>query len=201
MIVVGAILGLVVMWQVLSAILGGDAEAPLATGTGPTGSIGTGDAPPAPPGSRSSTFPTAVVGTRLELKVIALGDHPPECAAESIKVDGVVRTVYHHRCVADDQGDRYFFLVEVTNLTDARVFVSLENLAVGTPGGPDRAPYANPPLGSNSTRFLPESRAIAAGQVLKGWLTFDGTDGFRPTDLSYADGEELLTVDFGGDWQ
>ena len=201
MIVGGAILGLVVMWRLLSAILGGDPDGPIATVTGPTGSVGTGDAPPAPPGSHSSTFPTAVLGTRLELKAIALGDHPPECAAESIKVDGVVHTVYHHRCIADDQGDRYFFLVEITNLTDARVFVSLENFAVGVPGGSDRAPFPNPPLGSNSTRFLPESRAIAAGQVLKGWITFDGTDGFTPADLTYADGEEFLAVDFDGDWQ
>jgi hypothetical protein len=201
MIVVGAILGLVVMWRLLSAILGGDVEAPIATGTGPTGSIGTRDAPPAPPGSRASAFPSAVAGTRLELKVIALGDHPPGCAAESIKVDGVVRTVYHHRCVSDDHGDRYFLLVEVTNLTDARVFVSLEIFGLGTPGGSERAPFANPPLGSNSTRFLPESRAIAAGQVLKGWITFDGTDGFTPADLTYADGEQPLTVVFEGDWQ
>jgi hypothetical protein len=113
----------------------------------------------------------------------------------------VIRTVYHHRCSSNERDDRYFFLVEVTNLTDARVFVSLENFTVGAPGGSGSTPFANPPLGSNSTRFLAESRAIAAGQVLKGWITFDGTDGFNPEGLTYADGEELLTVDFEGDWQ
>ncbi len=193
-------MGVVVVWRLLSAVFGGDVVAPVISATGPSGTIGTGDAPPAPAGSHSSKFPTAVVGTRLDLKAIALGDHPPECDAASIKVGGVVRTVYHHRCTADDQGDRYFFLVEVTNLTNARVFVSLENFALEAPGGSELEPFANPPLGANSTRFLPESRAIAAKQVLKGWITFDGTDGFPPGGLTYADGEELLTVDFDGDW-
>jgi len=60
--------------------------------------------------------------------------------------------------------------------------------------------FATPPLGSDSTRFLPESRAIAAEQVLKGWITTDGTDGFIPVGLTYADGEEILTVAFDGTW-
>ena len=67
-------MGVVVVWRLLSAVFGGDAVAPVISATGPTGSIGTGDAPPAPAGSHSSRFPTAVAGTRLDLKVIALGE-------------------------------------------------------------------------------------------------------------------------------
>jgi hypothetical protein len=200
LIVAGSVIGLLIVVRLGASILSGEPQAPAATGPAPTGTLGTGDAPPPPAGSRSSSFPIAVDGTRLQLKVIALGDHPAECAAESLEVGTVVRTVYHHRCASEDPGDRYFFLVQVTNLADARVYVSLDNFSIATSSGSSRAPSANPPLGSNSTRFLPASRAIAAEQVLKGWITVDGTDGFIPVGLTYSDGEEILTVAFDGTW-
>jgi hypothetical protein len=201
LLVAGGLIGFLIVLRLGASLLSGDPQAVTATGgTGPTGIVGSGDAPPPPPGSRSSNFPTAVDGTRLQLKVIALGDDPAECAAESLEVGNVIRTVYHHRCSSEDPTDRYFFLVQVTNLADARVYVSLENLSISTSTGSSRVALATPPLGSDSTRFLPESRAIAAEQVLKGWITVDGTDGFIPAGLSYADGEEALIVAFDGTW-
>ena len=201
LIVAGSVIGLLIVVRLGASLLSGEPQAPSATGgPAPTGTVGTGDAPPPPAGSRSSNFPIAVDGTRLQLKVIALGDHPAECAAESLQVGTVVRTVYHHRCISEDQSDRYFFLVQITNLADARVYVSLDNFSIATSSGSSRVPFATPPLGSDSTRFLPASRAIAAEQVLKGWITVDGTDGFIPVGLTYADGEETLTVAFDGTW-
>jgi len=198
--VAGGILGLLVVLRLGASMLSGGAAAPTSDRTGPTGIVSTADAPPPPPGTRSSEFPVAVDGTRLQVKVIALGDHPAECSAASIDTGGAVRTVYHHRCTSEDQTDRYFFLVQVTNLADARVYVSLDNISIATSTGPSKEPFPTPPLGSDSTRFLPVSRAIAAGQVLKGWITVDGTDGFIPVGLTYADGEEILTVSFDGTW-
>jgi len=201
LIVAGSVIGLLIVVRLGASLLSGEPQAPSDTGgPEPTGTVGTGDAPPPPVGSRSSNFPIAVDGTRLQLKVIALGDHPSVCEAESLEVGTVVRTVYHHRCASVDQGDRYFFLVQVTNLADARVYVSLDNFSITTPTGSSRGPFATPPLGSDSTRFLPASRAIAAEQVLKGWITVDGTNGFIPVGLSYVDGEETLTVAFDGIW-
>jgi len=49
-------------------------------------------------------------------------------------------------------------------------------------------------------RFFPPSTGIVASGRLKRWVTVDGTDGFLPTALTYADGEESLTVHFEGDW-
>ena len=41
---------------------------------------------------------------------------------------------------------------------------------------------------------------MAAHQSIKGWITIDGTDGFLPVALVYADGDEVLRVRFQGDW-
>jgi hypothetical protein len=36
------------------------------------------------------------------------------------------------------------------------------------------------------------------GGSLEGWITVDGTDGFLPKGLTYADEQERLTVEFEG---
>lgn len=43
-------------------------------------------------------------------------------------------------------------------------------------------------MGSPSTRFIAQTRALAVDQSIKGWITIDGTDGFDPVALVYADG-------------
>jgi hypothetical protein len=196
-------LGVLVLWKVLGATMGDPAEEdtrPPLVLTGPTGSLGSGDAPPAPAGSEAAGFPTAVKGTRLELKVIALGAHPPECTAQNLRTDGRSLTVYHHRCVQEEGLDRYFFLVRLTNHSEGRVYVNLDGFAVEAAKGKPRTAFATPPVGSPSTRFIAPTRAVAANQSVKGWVTIDGTDGFAPLALVYADGAEILEVRFQGSW-
>lgn len=198
-----AVIGLLVLWRVASAVLGGgeDASPPLATGTsGPSGTPPGGEAPPAPPGARSEIFPTPVLGTRLELRVIALGDHPERCTAESLQLGGDLRTVYHHRCAGEPELDRYYFLVQLTNVTDARVTAELDRFAILTADGREIPALASIPPGANTARFFPPSAGIVTDGRLKRWVTVDGTQGFRPAALTYADGEESLTVRFEGDW-
>jgi len=198
-----AVIGLLVVWRVASALLGGaeDASLPVASGTsGPSDAPPGGDAPPAPPGALAETFPTAVLGTRLELRVIALGDHPDRCSAESLRLGGDVRTVFHHRCAGEPDLDRYYFLVQLTNLTDARVTVELDRFSIAAPGDQEREALGSIPPEANMARFFPPSTGIVASGRLKRWVTVDGTDGFLPTALTYADGEESLTVHFEGDW-
>ncbi len=193
---------MLVLWKVLGAAFGGETaqERPPLVVTGATGSLGTGDAPPAPAGTAAATFPTLADGTRLELKVIALGAHPPECVAQGLRTGGKTLTVYHHRCLDETGLDRYFFLVRLTNHSKGRVYVDLDGFAVEAANGKRRTAFASPPVGSPSTRFIAPTRAVAADQSIKGWITIDGTDGFAPVALVYADGAETLRVRFQGDW-
>jgi hypothetical protein len=198
------VLGVIVLWKVLGVVLGGGGPQaqtrPPLTVTGPSGSLGTGDAPPAPEGTVAATFPASVDGMRLELKVIALGAHPPECVAQGLRTGSKTLTVFHHRCVQEPGLDRYFFLVRLTNHSKGRVYVNLDGFTVEPVNGKPRPAFPTPPVGSPSTRFIADTRAVAAHQSIKGWITIDGTDGFLPAALVYTDGDEVLRVRFQGDW-
>jgi hypothetical protein len=193
--------GLLLAWRVVPAILGGtDAPPPPdSVRTSSTGPILAGEAPPAPQGARSAAFPKIVEGTRLEAKVVSLGDDPSRCRAELLDVGTDDRAVFHHRCGREGGLDRYFFLIRLENLTDGRVTVELDRFEVAGPGGA-RVALDTVPGWSSSVRFFPPSDAIVPGGSLKGWVTVDGTDGFLPRSLTYADGEERLTVEFDGSW-
>lgn len=202
LLVVGAILGLLLVWRVIPAVLGGEPdpatprEAPSTSSTGP---LLAGEAPPAPPGVRSAAFPAVLDGSRLQLKVITLGDDPRRCRAELLEVGDDRRAVFHHDCVREDGLDRYFFFVRLVNLTGGRVTVELDRFEIEAPGGP-RVPLDSIPEWSSPEKFFPPSDGIVPGGSLKGWITVDGTDGFLPKGLTYADGEEQLTVGFDGRW-
>jgi hypothetical protein len=197
----GAILALLLIWRAVPALLGGanDTSQPRDSRTSSTGPILAGEAPPAPPGARSAAFPAVLDGTRLQLKVITLGDDPRRCRAELLEIRNDRRAVFHHRCVQEDRLDRYFFFVRLVNLTDGRVTVELDRFEVGS-SSDARVPLDSIPGWSSSEEFFPPSDGIVPGGSLKGWITVDGTDGFRPKSLSYADGEERLTVEFDGRW-
>jgi hypothetical protein len=198
----GAILGLLLIWRLVPALVGGGsepAEPPDSTRTSSTGPILAGEAPPAPAGARSVAFPAVLDGTRLQVKVVTLGDDPRRCRAELLEVGDDRRAVFHHRCVEEGGIDRYFFFVRLVNLTDGRVTVELDRFEVLAPGGA-RVPLDSIPGWSSSEEFFPPSDGIVPGGSLKGWITFDGTDGFRPKGLTYADGKERLTVEFEGRW-
>jgi hypothetical protein len=79
------------------------------------------------------------------------------------------------------------------------VYVNLDGFAVESAGGRPRTALATPPVGSPSTRFIAQTRAVAADQSIKGWITIDGTDGFGPVSLVYADGAEVPRVRFQGE--
>ena len=197
----GALAVLLVLWAGSRLLHGGDGDGGVAL-TGPTaatGATGGAYASPPPPGSVSATFPGAALGTRLEVKVNALGDRPSVCTAEGLLIGGDLRTVYHHRCGGEDL-DRYYFLVEVTNVSDGRVPVSVEDFAVVDVGGEIHEPLPNPPPGAPATRFFPTSLTLGPGATLKRWVTIDGSDGDRPDRLIYADGPERFTIRFRGTW-
>lgn len=204
MIVGGGLLGIVVLWQVLGAVLGtGDepeTRPPALFTTGATGALGSGDAAPAPAGTKAGAFPDQLEGSRLDMNVVALGTTPHDCSAQTIRTGGQTLAVYHHRCPDKPGVDRYFFLVRMTNHAKGRVYVRLDDFTLEGPNGKPLEPFPTPPVGSPSTRFFQGSRSVAADQTVRGWVTFDGSGGFVPTALVYTDGKETLRVRFQGDW-
>ncbi len=204
LIVGGGILGVFVLWQVLGAVLGtGEApetRPPVLITTGATGVLGSGDAPPASAGTKAGVFPDQLAGSRLDVNVVALGTTPHDCTAQTLRTGGETLAVYHHRCPDKAGVDRYFFLVRMTNHTKGRVYVRLDGFTLEGSKGKPLEPFPTPPLGSPSTRFFQGSRSVAADQTVRGWVTFDGSGGFVPTALVYADGKEILRVRFQGDW-
>ncbi len=200
----GGALGLLLLLWLGTRLLGGggdDGSPLMATGsTGPSGANAEPFADPPPAGSVTGVFPLGAVGTRLELKVIALGDHPEACRAESLLLGGDVRTVYHHACSTDEEIDRSFFLVRVTNLTGSRVPIGLERFLVTGVDGAGRETLAVPPAGLTTTRFFPTTAVLGPRASLKRWVTIDGSDGVRPARLIYADGPETLMVRFPDSW-
>ena len=88
----------------------------------------------------------------------------------------------------------------MTNHAKGRVFVHLDGFTLEGANGKPREAFPTPPVGSPSTRFIQGTRAIAEDQTIRGWVTFDGSGGFVPTALVYADGKEILRFRFQGDW-
>ena len=78
--------------------------------------------------------------------------------------------------------------------------MNLDDFTVEPTDGKPRSAFPTPPVGSPSTRFIADTRAVAAQQSIKGWITIDGTDGFLPAALVYTDGEDVLRIRFQGDW-
>jgi len=203
LIVGGGVLGIFVLWQVLGAVLGtGDApetRPPAVITTGATGVLGSGDAPPAPAGTKAGVFPDQLDGSRLDMNVVALGTTPHDCTAQTIRTGGQTLAVYHHRC-PEAGVDRYYFLVRMTNHAKGQAYVRLDGFTLEGSNAKPLEPFPTPPVGSPSTRFFQGSRSVAADQTVKGWVTFDGAGGFVPTALVYADGKEILRIRFQGDW-
>ncbi len=198
----GALLFLLLLWGATRLLSGGGDETtpPELGATGPTGAGAVPFAPLPPEGSVAVAFPSAAEGTRLELKVIALGDDPDVCRAEALLIRGDERTAYHHGCAHDEDIDRAFFLVRLTNTTDRRIPVALDRFTVVGADGETHGALPVPPLGVSSSRFFPQTATLGAGVALTRWVTIDGSDGERPVRLVYQDGPETLTVRFKGRW-
>lgn len=199
----GAAAAFLLLVLLASGLLRGGGEEGPPSPTGPTGPAATGAAPfasPPPAGSVAATFPRAALGTRLELKVVGVGDDPSVCVAEGIRVGDDVKSVYHHDCEDAEEIDRAYFLVRVTNTSDGRVPVGVDGFTVTDVGGEEHAALAAPPVGAPTTRFFPPELVLGPGASVTRWVTIDGSDGDRPERLTYRDGPERLEIRFRGAW-
>jgi hypothetical protein len=198
----GAIGFLLVVWLGTRLLGGGDDEG-LAVPTGSTGATGAGVvdfAEPPPPGTVSAVFPEGAEGTRLLMEIVGVGPTPRVCTPEFIRVGDAVRAIFHHRCGDDEDIDRLYLLVRVTNTTDLRVPIALDGFRVKDTDGKEHEPLATPPLRTTANRFYPEGTTLGPGVVMSRWVTIDGSGGVLPERLTYADGEETLIVRIPNDW-
>jgi len=109
-------------------------------------------------------------------------------------------TVFHHRCVQEPGLDRYFFLLRLTNHSKGWVYMNLDGFTVEPADGKPKPGVPNAACRQPLHEVHRRHRAVAAHQGITGWITIDGTDGFRPAALVYTDGDEVLRVRFQGDW-
>jgi hypothetical protein len=197
---------LLVGWKMLAgggggAVPFGGGGAGSGGGTSTTSGSGSYADPNAPgKGTATAAFAKPVVGTRVQMNVLALGDHPERCVPASLQLGGDVRTVYHHSCEGVEPGsDTYYFLVRITNLTKEDVPVRLDHFRVIKASGEAQAPLGERPPTATET-FFPTSTVLGPNANFKGWITFDGSPSFTPASLRYLDGQESLIVAFRGNW-
>lgn len=205
-IAIGAVLiGALVAWRVVSAVVGGG-EPELPSGTAatdtptPTGDGGTGV--PASTTEVAADFPLPALGTRLEFKILGLGDKPQRCEAVGFIVGDDQRTVYHHLCGKDvERGtDVYFFLVRVVNHSGTPQPIALGNFEIATTEG--RTLRALDVEAADATRehYFPERVDLGPDSRIKRFVAFDGSPAFTPARLTYADGAQALVIHLRGTW-
>ncbi|HEU4356503.1 MAG TPA: hypothetical protein VFT27_13020 [Actinomycetota bacterium] len=198
----GALGFLIVLW-LGTKVLGGGDDGSLAATSGSTGVTGPGVidfADPPPPGVVSKVFPEGAQGTRLLMQIVGVGPTPQVCTPEFIHLGNDVRAIYHHRCGDDEDIDRLFLLVRMTNTTDLRVPVTLDGFRVKDTSATEHDPLATPPPDTSANRFFPTDTVLGPGVEMSRWVTIDGSGGVRPERLIYSDGEETLVVRIPDDW-
>lgn len=151
----------------------------------------------------SADFPGAAVGP-VDLKVVALGDHPDRCTAAGLVIGGDVRTVYHHDCDANGSPERptaYFFFVSITNHRAAPETVTLGELELRTADGRSLHPFSADAVGFTASRYFPSALTIASDATAKGWVAFDGQPAATPESLAWVTDRGSLIVRFDGTWR
>ena len=205
-IVAGAVLiGALVAWRVVSAVVGGG-EPELPSGAAFTGTpTPTDDGETGVPASTAeiaADFPLPALGTRLEFKILGLGDKPQRCKAVGFIVGDDQRTVYHHLCGKDvDPGtDVYFFLVRIVNHSDAAQPIALSNFEIGTTEGATLQALDVETADAAREHYFPEHVDLGPDSRIKRFVAFDGSPAFTPARLTYVDGTQALVIHLRGTW-
>jgi len=201
---VGGLLGVLLVWRVASALFGGG-EPGLPSGGGtpasPTPTDDGGNGVPASTVEVAEDFPLPAIGTRLEFKILGLGDDPKRCEAVGLLVGDDQRTAYHHLCGDAEAGtDVYFFLVRIVNHSDAAQPIALASFEMTADGG-DTLPALDVET-ANATRehYFPERIELGPDSRIKKFVAFDGSPPFTPARLTYVDGTQALVIHLRGTW-
>lgn len=193
------------VWRVASALLGaGEPELPSGgaiTGS-PTPTEDGRDGVPASTAEVAADFPLPAVGTRLEFKILGLGDDPQRCEAVGLLVGDEQRTAYHHLCGKDvDAGsDVYFFLVRIVNHSDTAQPIALASFEMTTREGGTLPALDVETAGATRQHYFPERIELGPDSRIKRFVAFDGSPPFTPARLTYVDGTQALAVHLRGTW-
>lgn len=200
------VIGALVAWRVGSAVLGGDEPELPGAGTqvtaSPTPTEEGRAGVPASTAEVAEDFPLPAIGTRLEFKILGLGDDPQRCTAVGLLVGDDQRTVYHHLCGrdADARSDVYFFLIRIVNHSGAAQPIALDNFALATRDGGRLQALDVESAGASSEHYFPERIELGRDSRIKRFVAFDATPAFTPASLTYVDGSQALIVHLRGTW-
>lgn len=198
------VIGALVAWRVISAVVGGEPELPSgAVGTAsPSPTEGGDSGVPASTAEVAADFPLPALGTRLEFKILGLGDDPQRCTAVGFVVGDDQRTVYHHLCGKDVEAgsDVYFFLVRLVNHSDSAQPIALANFEIATKEGATLPALDVESANATREHYFPEHIDLGSDSRIKAFVAFDGSPAFTPARLTYVDGTQALVVHLRGTW-
>lgn len=199
------VIGALVAFRVVSAAVGGR-DSDLPTGGAATGTLTpTEDGPTGVPASTAEVeadFPLPAFGTRLEFKILGLGDDPKRCTAVGLLVGDDQRTAYHHLCGKETEAgtDVYFFLVRIVNHSATAQPIALANFQIETQEGGTLPALDVESANATRAHYFPERVELGPDSRVKAFVAFDGSPAFIPARLTYADGTQALTVHLRGTW-
>lgn len=199
----GAILGLLVLWKILSALFGGGSTDTTIIG-GATGPATVSESPPPVSvlhRSASAVYPLPAKA-ELVFKVVSLGRTPFRCDPATLDYGAESATVYHYACRGGGTGftDEYFFAVRMTNTSSFPITVNVHDFQVRSTTGKVVEAFDAQGAGATPTRYLPDSATLGPDASVHGWVSFDAASGFTPQSLRYATNQGSLTVRFEGTW-
>lgn len=144
-------------------------------------------------------FPHEARGTRLTLDVFMLGV-TGRCREGQFRPGNKYLTAYFFDCsdVAGSQYDPYLLYVSLTNHTNRAIRITLRNFVIVARDGDSQAPVNVRNDADKPEAFIASTALVLPRASSKGWVAFDGQLAFVPSQLSYVDTGQVLTVEFEG---
>jgi hypothetical protein len=140
-------------------------------------------------------------GERLAIAVAKLPGATDSCVLHTYTVKGRTRAAYRSDCRSwENSGyDILLFYVGVRNISARPATISLRDWVLVARDGRSFPPVNVRSAADSPSNFLSETTQLARKTSVLGFLTFDGRDpDLVPSRLSYVDGDQTLTVVFGG---
>lgn len=140
-------------------------------------------------------------GERLAIAVAKLPGATDSCVLHTYTVKARTRAAYRSDCRSwENSGyDILLFYVGVRNVSARPATISLRDWVLVARDGRSFPPVNVRPVADSPSNFLPEMTQLPRRTSVLGFLSFDGRDpDLVPGRLTYVDGDQTLTVVFGG---
>jgi hypothetical protein len=140
-------------------------------------------------------------GERLAIAVAKLPGATDSCVLHTYTAKGRTRAAYRSDCRSwENSGyDILLLYVGVRNISARPATISVRDWVLVARDGRSFPPVNVRSAADSPSNFLPEATELARKTSVLGFLAFDGRDpDLVPARLSYVDGDQTLTVVFGG---